>query len=602
MNISEDDEIKAEAWYEIGNLNVKIGDIQNAITAYKNVFEFSPDFDLETDAKLKYGQALRDGGQSENALLIFEDMRSEDKYLDKLANIDFEIGKTYASLNRFDDAISKLTLVDTTYRNDPTAGAAKYEMGLIYEAGLKQLDSAASYYKKATTSTLPPLYVLPAKEKNQLFTSYVNLRKELNKYNKQIFYYQNPDEFVKDSAKYVEDSLAIADEIENVKELQEIWAGLESMMVNTDTTGAYKDTIKTIDSLIARDTTFTYRNRDTLYAQLYDTLYSDSAIVFVFDSLFSDPSMLTPLELQQYELEKRQREQRERELTAGLPDTLKFKNNPPRRPAITEDSLITIIVLNQLQLGNLFLTELNLPDSAYWYYNSNLTSYPNTPYHAGTLYAMGSYYLTMDNQKRADSLFTIIYDDYKNESIVNAAANKLNKPLIDLDYDPAREDFIEAESLLLLKEYAGAINGFYNVHKLYPNSTYAPKALYTCGWILENELFLLDSAAAYYDSLVTNYPASEYVKIIAPKLTTYKQELRKQELALQDSLIAIENPSDSLTTDSVFISIDESIPDSIIVAMDEEAENVLEEDEEEKIELSNIPVVKEPVWNPRRRR
>ncbi len=310
MEVSDDDEIKAEVWYEIGNLNIIIDDVQNAILAYNNVFEYSPDFDLETDAKLKYGQALRDGEQSETALSVFVDMRSEDKYENKLADIDFEIGKTYASLERYDDAIDQLIEVDTTYKNSESSAAAKYEIGMIYESGLNQLDSAAVYYKKAAISSLSPEYIIRAREKNQLFTRYVNLRADLNNYGKQIFYYEHPDEFIKDSTRYVEDSLAIAEEIASVKELQEIWAGLDSMWVVKDTTGAFQDTLKTLDSLIVRDTTFTYRNRDTLYAQINDTLYSDSAIVFVFDSLFSDPSMLTPLERQQYEMEKREKEQR----------------------------------------------------------------------------------------------------------------------------------------------------------------------------------------------------------------------------------------------------------------------------------------------------
>lgn len=602
MEVSDDDEIKAEVWYEIGNLNIIIEDVQNAIIAYKNVFEYSPGFDLETDARLKYGQALRDGKQSEAALLVFENMRDEDKYENKLAEIDLEIGKTYASLKRYDEAIDQLIMADTTYRNAESSGAAKYEIAMIYESGLKQLDSAAIYYKKASTSSLPQEYLIPVREKNQLFTRYINLRNNLNNFNKQFFYHEHPDEFIKDSTSYVEDSLATAEEIASVKELQEIWAGLDSVWVIEDTTGAFQDTLKTLDSLIIRDTTFTYRNRDTLYAQLNDTLYSDSAIVFVFDSLFSDPSMLTLLEKQQYEMEKRQREQRAKELAAELPDTLKFKNNPPRRPTISKDSLKTVIVNNQLQLGNLFLAELNIPDSAYWYYNSNLTTYPNTSYQASTLYAMGSYYLTLDNKKSADSLFNIIYDNYKNERVVNAAANKLNKPLIDLDYDPAEEKYRKAESLMMLEDYAGAINGFYKVHKIYPASPFAPKALYTCGWILENELFLLDSAATYYDSLVVNYPASEYVRIIAPKLTIYKQELRKQELALQDSLFALEHTLDSLATDTTLVQLEETYQDTIEVAFDDRTLNEIKQDEEVTIETSEIPVIKEPVWNPRRRR
>ncbi len=602
MEVSDDDEIKAEVWYEIGNLNIIIDDVQNAILAYNNVFEYSPDFDLETDAKLKYGQALRNGEQSETALSVFVDMRSEDKYENKLAEIDFEIGKTYASMERYDDAIDQLIEVDTTFKNSESSATAKYEIGMIYESALKLLDSAAVYYKKAATSSLSPEYIILAREKNQLFTRYVNLRADLNNYGKQIFYYDHPDEFIKDSTRYVEDSLAIAEEIASVKELQEIWAGLDSMWVVTDTTGAFQDTLKTLDSLIVRDTTFTYRNRDTLYAQINDTLYSDSAIVFVFDSLFSDPSMLTLLERQQYEMEKREKEQRAKELAAGLPDTLKFKNNPPRRPTITIDSLKTVIVKDQLQIGNLFLTELNIPDSAYWYYNSNLTTYPNTTYHANTLYAMGSYYLTVDNKKRADSLFNIIYDNYKNERIVNAAANKLNKPLIDLDFDPAEEKYLEAESMMFLENYPGAINGFYKVHITYPGSPFAPKALYTCGWILENELFLLDSAATYYDSLVVHYPTSEYVRIIAPKLTIYKQELRRQELALQDSLYAMEQTLDSLATDSTLVQVEETFQDTIEVAFDDRTLNEIKQDEQVTTENSEVQVNKEPVWNPRRRR
>ncbi len=602
MEVSDDDEIKAEVWYEIGNLNIIIEDVQNAILAYNNVFEFSPGFDLETDARLKYGQALRDGEQSETALSVFDDMRSKDKYENKVAEVDFEIGKTYASLERYDNAIDQLIMVDSTYRNTESSGAAKYEIGMIYESGLKQLDSAAVYYKKASTSSLPQAYLIPVREKNQLFTRYINLRNNLNNYDKQFFYYEHPDEFIKDSTRYVEDSLAIAEEIASVKELQDIWAGLDSMWVVEDTTGAFQDTLKTLDSLIIRDTTFTYRNRDTLYAQLNDTLYSDSAIVFVFDSLFSDPSMLTLVERRQYEIENRQKEQRAKELAAELPDSLRFENNPPRRPTISKDSLKTVIVKNQLQLGNLFLAELNIPDSAYWYYNNTLITYPNTTYHANTLYAMGSYYLTVDNKKKADSLFNIIYVNYKNERVVNAAANKLNKPLFDLDYDPAEEKYLEAESLMLLEDYAGAINGFYNVHKTYPGSPFAPKALYTCGWILENELFLLDSAATYYDSLIVNYPASEYVRTIAPKVTMYKQELRRRELALQDSLYTLENGLDSLATDSALVQIEKTYKDTIEVAFDDGTENGIKQDEQVTTETSEIPVIKEPVWNPRRRR
>ena len=101
---------------------------------------------------------------------------------------------------------------------------------------------------------------------------------------------------------------------------------------------------------------------------------------------------------------------------------------------------------------------------------------------------MGSYYLTVDDKRRADSLFTIIYENYRTESIVNAAADKLNKPLIDLNYDPALERYSLAESLMLAGKFAEAVDNFFSIYKDFPQSDLAPKALYTCGWIYEKWL------------------------------------------------------------------------------------------------------------------
>jgi outer membrane protein assembly factor BamD (BamD/ComL family) len=301
-------------------------------------------------------------------------------------------------------------------------------------------------------------------------------------------------------------------------------------------------------------------------------------------------------------MKKRERESLTNQLVASLPDTLKFKNNPPKLPKITEDSLKTLLAKNQLDLGNLFLSELNFPDSAYWYYKSNLTDYPNTSYQATTLFALGSYYLTVENQKSADSLFNIIYDDYKNESIVNAAAVKLNKPLIDLNYDPAMDEYKVAEDYMLSGEYYAALNKLEEIPELYPKSPIAPKAFYTSGWIEENELNDPDQAAEYYDSLIARYPASEYVRVVAPKVTFYKQEKRKQESALLDSLNAVAK-LDSVTADTSMV-LEAIIPteDTTQVAVSEEGLTPAEQEDKALFEAKKSTEIKEPIWNPRKRR
>ncbi|MBK9098113.1 MAG: tetratricopeptide repeat protein [bacterium] len=601
LEISENETINAELWYEVGNLNMQIGDSQSAVVAFQNVFEHSPSYDLEVSANLKLGSALRTIGETEKAYEIFTNMRSEDKYADKYSDIDLEIGITENALGNYEAAINQLIMVDTTYKNTPVAGAAKYEIGNVYEHGIKLLDSAAVFYQKASTSSLPKEYILPAKEKQRLFSRYVLIKNDLNKYGKQLFYLQNPDQFSLDSMKYVQDSLAIAEEIAEVKELQESWSGLETLLLGeSDTTGFFMDSLKVADTLIVylKDS-LEYINRDTIFSKIRNPLPEDSLLVAQFDSMFTNRTF-DPNAKVIFEQKKREREALANQLIAALPDTLKFKNNPPRKPKISEDSLKTLLAKNQLELGNLFLSEFDLPDSAYKYYHSNLTEYPDNSFYATSMFAMGSYYLTVDNQKSADSLFNIIYENYKNENIVNAAAVKLNKPLIDLNYDPAVDEYKLAEEFLLEGDYYSAIDKLKEIPKQYPKSTVAPKAIYASGWIEENELKDYSAAVTSYDTLIAKYPASEYVRIVAPKVTAYKQEKRKQETALLDSLNALTS-SDSMEANNI-IPEEILVPqqDTIQVALEDEQQTV--EQKETVTEQKKLPVNKEPVWNPRRRR
>jgi tetratricopeptide (TPR) repeat protein len=216
---------------------------------------------------------------------------------------------------------------------------------------------------------------------------------------------------------------------------------------------------------------------------------------------------------------------------------------------------------------------------------------------------LGSYYLTVDNKERADSLFNIIYENYRTESIVNAAADKLNKPFIDLNYDPAKDDYEDAEYVMQNENYDDALELFYDVYNTYPSSPYAAKSLYTSGWILENKLSQPDSAAAVYDSLVVKYPASVYVRSVAGKLSFYKQEQRRLQLAALDSLNGSDiSGIDSLGLDSLNQNLAEyeTVKDTTQVVRREEDERPVEKELDE--EVTTIPKIKEPLWNPRTRR
>ncbi len=530
-------EMKSNIYFELGKLYALIGDIENAISSYADVFEYSPDFDLEIAANINYAKSLRDADRDEEALDVFSDMRGKDKFKDKYSEIDLETAVILEKLNRFEEALEQFTMIDTTYKGTPVSAASSYFKGKIYEYASVNYDSAAFYYQKAATSNPQKEYAQSVKEKNQIFTKYFSLRNQINNYNRQLFYAENPDVFVQDSINYVQDSLNILSDYLAKKEMQEIWSNIFKPDSN-----AIKDSLLALDSLRIQDS---LKIRDSLMIAFEQGMFLDTNEVNAALTKY-----LTKKDTIESKLKEERKTQTISQTMASVNlDTVRFKKNPPRRPTIPVDSVKHIISKAQLGLGNLFLAEIDVPDSAYIIYIDNIDRFPETELYPNTLYALGSYYLTVDNKPKADSLFLYIYDNYKRVNIVNAAANKLNLPLIDLEYDTAKTLYASAESKMIAGNYDEAVKEFLSIYRLYPESPVSPQALYAGGWILEKDLKLLDSAAVVYDTLATKYSASVYSREITKKLGFYKQEIyRKKKEQEEAKLLALkENETNNIS-------------------------------------------------------
>jgi tetratricopeptide (TPR) repeat protein len=198
---------------------------------------------------------------------------------------------------------------------------------------------------------------------------------------------------------------------------------------------------------------------------------------------------------------------------------------PPERPNISADSIQALNSKYYFELANLLFSEFDDPDSAYYYYNLSLDEKRNNPNEAQTYFAIGNYFLIKENKEKADSMFTIVYDNFEFDPIRNEAAKILGKPLYDFDKDPVEEEYLEAEKVYSEKKYESAISKLYDIYKNNPKSIYASKSLYTIGFILENDLDMPDSAASVYGILSKQYRTSEYAKAIQVKYTGYSKEM-----------------------------------------------------------------------------
>ncbi len=301
-------------------------------------------------------------------------------------------------------------------------------------------------------------------------------------------------------------------------------------------------------------------NKKQFYYAQYPSEYTKDSLQFVTDTAKTRTTVVkdtTVKVVQVLERERRFEEVEGDEATAQLAkllirDTLKAAKLPPRKPVVTADSLKILLAKNTLELGNLFLTDLNIADSAYYYYNQSINEYECKQFLPKALFSLGSYYLTINDSTRADSIFVLIYDNYKYDRIVNEAAKKLGRLQIDFEFDPAKEKFLEAEKLFRQKEYADSYHKFYDIGIQYKTSKYAPKALMAAGKILEDNIRLADSAAVVYDSLVVKYPTSAAAIKIYPKITFYKDEKKRLRQVIEDSLRAINDAKlAALAADSI---------------------------------------------------
>ncbi|MCL5029842.1 MAG: tetratricopeptide repeat protein [Bacteroidetes bacterium] len=511
LKVSDDEKIKAEVAYELGKLYNKINDPQNAINSFEKVTTYSPTYDVEFKSQIALGKTLRETAQNDQALKVFDSMSKQQKNSDVMDEIFYQRGMTLFKMNRLKEAVDQLIIVDTSYSRTSSAGLASLELGRIFLNEYKNFDSAGYYFNRAIISTAPQDSIAIARTHSELLKKYKllysNYNNDLHEYN----YALDPSLFIKDSIAYV-------NEIEELK--REKADSLGYIFGNIDTMGTAQSKTDSLDIAKRKADSLAIANRRA-------------------DSLLTRNEKLGDVNMK----------------LNLAPQTQVVEKKPPVRPTQPIDTLKYQLVKSEFDLGNLLFTEFNLPDSAYKYYTDILTNYAGTSFQGSITYALGSYYLTINDTVKADSIFNYVYDNFKNESIVNAAADKLKKPFVDFNFDPASKLYSSAEAQMLNGKYDSSAANFYKIYLTHPKSPYAAQALYATGWILSNKLNKNDSAVVVYDTLTNLYPKTVYAQNVLPQLNYYRKEIARIKKAAQDSLLALASKSkiDSLKSDSTLV-------------------------------------------------
>lgn len=188
------------------------------------------------------------------------------------------------------------------------------------------------------------------------------------------------------------------------------------------------------------------------------------------------------------------------------------------RPAPNPDSLAAQKVKAQFGLAELFYSDLEVPDSAVYYYRLVLAAPPDTGRTPRVLYIMADLSRTQNLGMSPDSLYQVIMRDYPTSPYALASQDALGIPREKPVEDPARALYVDAESLLEQGNYPDAIAAFEQIIELHPTSDYAARSRYAIGWMYEYVLALPDSALSQYKTLVADYGSSSFASRVRPKV------------------------------------------------------------------------------------
>jgi TolA-binding protein len=174
-----------------------------------------------------------------------------------------------------------------------------------------------------------------------------------------------------------------------------------------------------------------------------------------------------------------------------------------------------------LELSEIFLYELNKPDSAEFYLKRVLDMYNEPARTSKVNYTLAVIYKNTGRSAEADALFRKIIQENPNTIFANESRKQIGIQEVEIEQDASEELYKDAARKIAGRDYTGASTSLHELLEKHPSSNYVPQALYTLGWLYENELRNADSSIMYYGRLSDNYPASEYTAQIKGKLELY---------------------------------------------------------------------------------
>jgi TolA-binding protein len=502
IEFSKDSDRKAENQFILARLSSAYKP-ETAAAEFRKVLDYSPDFDLTFFARLNYAKGLIRNKDFSEASDELASMRKKYRdFKDFTPLIDLEMANNLYEKGDIGAAKQKYYEVIVQHANTPSASDAYYFLGKDLETKEKDYLNALVNYRKATQENSLSEFFPESSKKAKTFEKYFTLLGDIKDTTKVVIPENNPN---------VERYRAIYNEEKGIEQLEEQRnkdnRGLENTNTGPDDgtqRGDGKGKPGGLREVIGINAKDTIENPESDPTRNPDPTKNP------------DPTGgFNPGKVNQEKSEELKREGEEKNRQEDSLNALgKIKEEADKENKIYD---------SYYELAELFMYEMNMPDSAKYYLKLLIGKFPEPARKAKAMFMLGSFYRTNREDELATETLSSIIAEFPATVYARESRAILNRSTVDISDSLNQNDDLLTKALLALngERYPEAVNLLREFATLYPNDSLSAKALYGIGWIYQNRLLNKDSALAYYNDLKLRFPESPYYANIAPTLDYY---------------------------------------------------------------------------------
>lgn len=508
IKFSDDNDRKAENQFILARLSSAYKP-ETAAAEFKKVLDYSPDFDLTYFARLNYAKGLIRNRKFSDAEDELSSMRSKYReYKDFTPLIDLEMANNLYARGDLKSALNKYYEVIVKHPNTSASSDAYYFLGRDQEVRKGDYLNALVNYRKATQENSLSEFYPESSERSKTFERYFQLMADING-GVQVTI---PD---------------INLEVEKYRQVYNDEQGIEqpeSQREGFDRGGMEQDGTQRGDGKGRAGGNIYFAAGDSIEERMKNKSESGE----------DDPTgAFNPGNVSNQKSKELQQEAEERKLSEDSLNAIAEEKNILEKESKKYNSYY--------ELAELFIYDMNLPDSAEHYLKTLLADFPDPDKRPKTLFMLGTFYKQLGKTELSNESFESIISEYPGTVYGLEAARILNKDIGKSGSQEAVESDLISNALIKLSvgDDAEAVELLNEFLKQFPDDSLSARALYGLGWIYQNRLNNKDSAVFYYTMLKEKFPLSQYYANIAPalELVLAEQSAKNDSLAVNDSLV-----------------------------------------------------------------